>query len=396
MGHAAQPVRVLYVEGNEDHTVGGSHRSMFDLVVRLPRERYVPVVLFYQDNVYVERLRQAGVPVLLFDAERVAERSINARWPRLLRHAALGPAIWRRYRLLRRERIGLVHLNNSPNAGSDDWLPAAWLASIPCVVSAKGFVIREQRRLRRILFRRFDRVIAISRHVADDLLACGTPPNRLALVYEGVDIEGTRAQVKRTRQAVRRELALSEDHLMLLMVGNIRHWKGQHVVLAAVGQLPSSVRERAQLVFVGATSSSDASYARELQEIIAGMGLESNVSFLGVRDDVPDLLNACDIAVHASIRPEPFGLVVAEAMVLAKAVIASRIGGPAEILTPESGVLFDPTNTSDLAAKLRELMEDPSRRTDLGREAAKRIERFAVAHTAQRIAAVYDTVLHGS
>jgi glycosyltransferase involved in cell wall biosynthesis len=59
-------------------------------------------------------------------------------------------------------------------------------------------------------------------------------------------------------------------------------------------------------------------------------------------------------------------------------------------------VLFDPTNTSDLAAKLRELMEDPSRRTDLGREAAKRIERFAVAHTAQRITAVYDTVLHGS
>jgi hypothetical protein len=61
------PVRILYIEANEDGTVGGSHRVLFDLVCNLDRTQYEPVVLFYQDNAYASRLRALGVDVVVLE-----------------------------------------------------------------------------------------------------------------------------------------------------------------------------------------------------------------------------------------------------------------------------------------------------------------------------------------
>jgi L-malate glycosyltransferase len=384
--------RVLYVEFNEDHTVGGSHRAVFDLVRHLPRERYEPIVLYYQENVYAERLRALGVRVIVVDDARRREREANATRGYVGRRTHQLWGIWWRRQLLRRERIDLVHLNGSPLLGADDWLPAARLTGIPCLVTALSIMPPTQGRVHRALFQRFDMVIAISQHVESSLRALGVPAARIRRVYLGVDIDELRARAVTPRETVRRSLGVCDDTALVVMVGNIRHWKGQHVVLAAVAAMPAAVQRRLRLVFVGAVAPDAEAYAAELMATVEAAGLRDVVAFLGARTDVPDLLAAADVAVHASVRPEPFGLVVPEAMALGAAVIAARDGGPAEIVTPTTGLLFDPASPAELAAHLTALVLDPDRRHALGRAAPERAEDFSIAHHVAGNLAVYDAL----
>ena len=110
-------------------------------------------------------------------------------------------------------------------------------------------------------------------------------------------------------------------------------------------------------------------------------------------DDVSAVLRALDIAVHASTEPEPFGLVIAEAMACGRPVVVSRAGGAAEIA--QGGAVFhEPGNSAELADRLRELAGDPARRASLGaegREAAVRL--FSRSRLRDTLIPVYEALV---
>lgn len=384
------PRRILFIEANEDGTVGGSHQILFDVAAGLDRSLYTPVVVFYQENVFSRRLRERGVEVHAFDDVRKQERALHQRGRMIdLPAAYIGP-IARRVRFLREHRIDLIHINNSPKVGKDDWLPASRIVGIPCIASAVGDAPGEKTAFKRLLFRSFDYVIPCSQYLADAMQRAGYEPERMDLVYPGVDIEAFRGRVRRSREEVRAELGIAPDVVLASMVGNIREWKGQHVVLAALERLSPSVRERLHVMFIGAATPSDEPFRRGLEETVARAGLERVVSFLGSRLDVPDLVSAADLAIHASVKPEPFGLVVVEAMALGKPVIGASTGGPAEVLTPECGITHDVRDPGELARALTRLVNDPAERARLGAEALHRVEQFTVRRTVEGTQRVYQ------
>ena len=387
--------RVLIVESNQDGTVGGSYQALFDLAARIDRARFEPIVLFYQDNVFASRLRARGIEVVLFDEIARKEREINESGRPVAKLLGFGTAVLRRRRELRRLRIDLLHLNNSPGVGNDDWLPAARLVGIPCVVTAMGFAERPRRRIHRWLYRRFDLYLAISRHMAGVLRKQGVDPNRIELVYLGVDFEQLRARMVRSSEAVRTELGMGPDQLLVLMVGNIRAWKGQREVIAALRLLPEKIRARLRVCFAGATASTDSAYEAELRDEIAASGLGDCVSFLGSRSDVPDLYGAADIAVHASTTPEPFGLVVLEAMALNCAVITTSSGGPAEVITPGTGFLCDPSKPEEYARALEQLVRDESLRRAIAAAAPARAALFSIDRNVEGTSRAYRRALEG-
>jgi glycosyltransferase involved in cell wall biosynthesis len=389
----ARPARVLIIESNEDGTVGGSHQALFDLATRVDRARFEPIVLFNQDNVFVGRLRARGIEVVLFDEILRKERGINGSGRMVAKLLRFGTAVLRRRRELRRLRIDLLHLNNSPGVGSDDWLPAARLVGIPCVVTAMGDGGRPDRMVHRWLYRRFDLYLAISRYMASVLRNNGVDPKRIEVVYLGVDFEALRARMVRSPDSVRRELGVLPDQLLVLMVGNIRPWKGQREVIAALRLLPATALVRLRLFFAGATASVDSLYEAELREEIIAGGLSGCVSFLGSRSDVADLYRAADIAVHASTTPEPFGLVVPEAMALNCAVIAASKGGPAEVVTPGTGFLCDPSAPQEYARALEQLVRDGSLRQAIAAAGSARAAMFSIERTIEGTQRVYERAL---
>jgi glycosyltransferase involved in cell wall biosynthesis len=180
---------------------------------------------------------------------------------------------------------------------------------------------------------------------------------------------------------------------MVLMVGNIREWKGQREVVAALRLLADSVRSRLVLFFAGATASVDREYESFLREDIEANDLGDCVRFLGARSDVPDLYAAADIAIHASTSPEPFGLVVPEAMAMNCAVIAASSGGPAEVITPGTGFLCDPAEPSEYARALELLVQNDSLREAVAAAGPARASQFSIQRTVEGTQRAYMRAL---
>lgn len=387
------PRRILLVEVNIDGTSGGSHQAMFDLARHLDPSRYTPVALFYQNNSFVDRLRSLGVQVIIWEEVWRREHGTPSRWFTPRRVVGLAQAISRRVALLRRERIDLVHMNNSPSYGYLDWLPAARMLGIPCVTHLRGDLYPIKGELMRWLNCRFDRYIAISGYMKGVLESERFPRRRILQIEDGIDIDGLRRRVTRSRSAVRAELGVVDGALLAVMVGHLRTWKGQDVVLRALGGLEPPLRARLHVAFVGADDRFAPEFRQSLDDLVRTHGLESSVSFLGARTDVPELMNAADLVVHASTRPEPFGLVVVEGMALGRLVIAAALGGPAQILGDGSGWTFDPQRPAELTELLRRVILDPEVAAKYGEVALARAQRFTIQQTTNQMQNVYDELL---
>ena len=194
-------------------------------------------------------------------------------------------------------------------------------------------------------------------------------------------------------EAVRTELVVAPDQLLVLMVGNIRPWKGQREVIEALRMLPAETLNRIRCYFAGATATADAEYEAELRQAIAAAGLGDCVKLLGPRSDVPELYGAADIAVHASTTPEPFGLVVPEAMALRCAVIAAKLGGPAEVIVPGTGILCDPTRPEEYARALEQLVRDDVYRGMIAAAAPARAALFGIERNVEGTSRAYRRAL---
>lgn len=384
--------RILYVEANEDGTVGGSHKVLFDLVTRLSNA-FEPVVLFYQDNIWAERLRNRGVRVQTWDDVRARERRGLKQGGKASTVGALLAGIARRRRYLRDQAIHLVHLNNSPYIGFDDWLPACFLSRRPCVTYGAGDLRLEKNPIRRRIIRNYDAYFPASRLIRDAYLRNGIPAEKAFVAYPGIDFEEVASRAYRPTQDIRSEFGADDGQLLAAMVGNIRFWKGQHVVVSALAGLSREQRRKLRVLFVGQATDRSSEYRDRLDRAIREHELEDMILFTGRREDVPDLLEATDIAIHASVQPEPFGIVVQEAMIHGCATVAANEGGPAEMITPESGRMFNPDNPLELRDHLRELIANDELRRRLAAGAQKQARKFDITNHVELVERQYRRLL---
>lgn len=392
-GSTGRPLRVLYLEANEDRTTGGSHARLYRLVTHLPSDRFTPVVLFYRGNRFVSRLEDAGVEVHVWESVRDHERRIRRSGGRLRKWLDYLLAIWRRRDFMKRHEIDFMHINNGPWTGSDDWLPACRAAGIPVIANGSGVSGEgDSSRIRRWLARQYDGVMTVSRYVKEAFVRVGIDRDQIRAVYPGVDIEGFNGKISRSPADVRAELDVEPDQMFALMVGNVRFWKGQHVALEALSRLEPAYRDRIVVAFAGEPIEGD-TYVDRIQGLIDEHELGDSVRVLGYRDDVPDLLNAADLAIHASVRPEPLGNVVLEALATGTPIVASAAGGPLEVLADDTGWLFDTDRPGELTDVIRRCLDDPSLLEEMGEKGRERVERFSLDRYVREVEEAYGDFL---
>jgi glycosyltransferase involved in cell wall biosynthesis len=110
--------------------------------------------------------------------------------------------------------------------------------------------------------------------------------------------------------------------------------------------------------------------------VAAELGLGDTVVFTGPVDDPAGALRGLDIVVHASTEPEPFGMVIAEAMACGRPVVVALAGGALEIVHDGVDALgHTPGDASELADRLKQLASDPALRKRLGGEARRSAEK---------------------
>jgi glycosyltransferase involved in cell wall biosynthesis len=396
---------IFFCEGNTDGTIGGSYYSLLFLVEGLRGTCYRPVVAFYGRHRLIPRFEAAGAEVLVFErpsAVRLVAATVGGGCVRRAVHA-VGRAAQRglngvgflatavRYaRVLRRHAVRLVHLNNSV-ARSHEWMLAAALTRTPCVVHERGINVRLPL-VARGLARGLARVICISEAVRDSLLALGLRPEQLRVIYNGLDPD--RVAAARDAGEVRAELGIDERRRVIGLVGNIKAWKGQEVVVRALPAVAARVPD-VLCLFVGATAETDRDYADRLERLVGELGVADRVRFTGPVSNVADYLAVMEVAVHASIAPEPFGRVLLEAMAMRRPVVGSRGGAVPEIVDHDrTGFTFTPGDHRALAGHLIDLLGNPGKARALGEAGyARLVERFHIGRNVASTVSLYAELL---
>lgn len=356
--------------------LGGAEKAMLMLLGSLDREEWRPTLLLDDRpgaEVLAERAAALGVPVRLVGP-----------LPLGLAGARGVPAL---ARLLRRERPAVFHAHMSSPVACKWGLAAAVLARVPAVlgtVQVGGYEPPDRSAYRqlRALSRGVDRYLAVSHGIANELVGqLHWPREKIDVVYNAVDL--ARVEVE-APPGLRQELGGGEGRPLVLMPARLDAQKGHRVLFEAIPQVPDAL-----FLLAG-----EGPERGPLEALAAQLGIADRVRFLGRREDVPQLLAACDVFALPSLY-EGSSLAVLEAMAAGIPIVSSAIGGTDELVEDgRSGLLVAPGDARGLAAALRRVLDDPGLRESLSAHARERVEAgLTREQMAARVSGVYRELL---
>ena len=259
--------------------------------------------------------------------------------------------------MCRKKRVEVLHVNNA--AMEPLW--AARLLRIAIVSHLHGFVYLPMERSRKRNFRHVKAFVSISRAVTESAVKAGVDQARIHEIPNFVEC------VPRTSPP-----PMPTD-LAIGIFGRVTHWKGQKEFLRAAMQVLPKF-PRLKIYIVGDASDGDPKYLDECRELAQSSAYAAQIEFTGLVTDVAAYYRKCSVVVHASIEPEPFGMVLIEAMAEARPVIASIFGAPSEIVQDGvEGYLVDPNDSNAMASRIVALLADPALASEMGVRGHKKV-----------------------
>ncbi|MCH5377370.1 MAG: glycosyltransferase family 4 protein [Planctomycetes bacterium] len=237
------------------------------------------------------------------------------------------------------------------------------------------------------------RLLAVSEATRRWFTDLGVDGPRVHVMYNGVDLQ--RFRPRRPTGYLHRELRLPLDAPLIGAIGQVGIRKGLDVLLAAAGAIVEQ-HPSAQIVIVGQRYSQKheaTDYESRLLAAASTPPLLGRVHFLGLRDDVSEILSEVTLLVHAA-RQEPLGRVLLEAAAVGVPVVATSVGGTPEIFrSPDEAILLPPGDPVRLATAVQRLLGDPAARKKLSLAARRRAETtFSVEAASQSLLRHYRSV----
>jgi glycosyltransferase involved in cell wall biosynthesis len=319
---------------------GGTERQMIELIRRLdPSQFDVHVACFHRDGAWLPRVTERVASVVEFPIRGFVRPSTLA--------ALAAFARW-----CRRERIAVVQTCDF--YANILGLPGAALAGVPVRIGSQRDLnvakTAGQTRLQRWTYRCATKIVANCSAARRMLEGHGIATASIAVIPNGVE-EGLHPARERAAPGRRRSV---------ITVANLRAEKNHETLIEAAARLAGEFPDL-EVLFVG-----DGPRRGALERLVREKGLQSTVSFLGHREDVPALLSRADVFVLPS-RTEAFPNGVLEAMAAGLPVVASAVGGLLDLIDDgRTGILVPSGNEDRLAAAIRRLLIDPGEAQRLG------------------------------
>ncbi len=371
--------RVFYLV--DSLNVGGTETQAVELACRLTPAQYeVTLGCLLAQGPLLEKLRGTAVRVEEFHPNGGIDSAGGAY--QLLRLAAF----------LRRERFHVVHTH-------DLWsnlmgIPAARIARVPAIISSR----RDLGHLdwyesgRRVWLRRIQNlshiVLANANPIRDALISeDGFAPEKVRLIHNGVDVE----RFSRVPNCRERMFPGSSGQKLVVLVGNMHtDIKGHPWLIAAAPKIVEQFPE-VRFLFAG-----DGAMRPEFERQVGDLGLKESFQFLGRRNDIPEILRSCDIAVLPS-KAEGLPNAVLEYMCAGLPVVATAVGGNAEVVRHgETGLLVPPQNSDALATAILQLMKDPASAKRMGEDSQRYVSaNFSFERLIREVDGLYTELLQG-
>lgn len=394
---------ILYVD--QAVSFGGSIVVLGSLTGALDKKRFSPVVVAEMSRSILNyHIQGEGVSVyviprlfnyvLWFKVTEVA----NTIRSRLIRKAFIYLLsgvrslvntlyIIRLAKVIWKEKVDLVHVNNGMN--NLEPVIAAMLLGRKFVVHFHGV---EQPGLVQRFFRQYaEKYIMISDYLADALADNGFSREKMVVVPNPYQESHALSEAS---TGLRVKYGLEQEDKVFGIVGRIVRWKGHIEFLNAAFVILQTVPE-AKALIIGDFSDGDADYQQQIQRMIDGSGYSDRIILTGYVKDVGSMYSMMDLCVHTSIEPEPFGLVIIEAMANGIPVIASNLGAPQEIIDDGvNGYIVDPCSSQELASSTIRLLRDDKLRKKMGERGRQHVHKnYNDKDFARAIENIYTGVL---
>ncbi len=326
-------LKVLFVEPSGK--LWGSERSLLLLLKHVKLQGIQAIVCLPAHSIFIKELKPLGLRIITW---LPASKHTYNLFFKLVALVGLTAAT-----LITRARI--IHLNQA------GFIRAAYqvarLLGRPLIIHVR---LAEDAELvgRRVKCWRKVLCIANSQFVADELKKQGVPAKRIFAITNPIEV---------TKKVNSEE----SRHWQMGFVGRLSEDKGIELFLHAYRRV-LQVRPQAKAVVVGSSGAKTPDgrdYLKAMKELSRELGIADQVEFLGYRKDVPDLMQQMEIFVMAS-EAEPWGRVVAEAMVAEAAVVSTDSGGPREMISSEvNGLLVSKGDADAMAAAVLRLLKKP-------------------------------------
>jgi glycosyltransferase involved in cell wall biosynthesis len=367
---------VLFLQGAGFRA--GAERALLARIRHLPEHGIEPVVAFMAEGPFRQEVERGGVETILL-----------GRTPHLRDLTRLPAAIREIGSVARARHVHVIEGCGEKMSFLAGW--AARLAHCACVYNLQDAPRRNARATGvqlAAMLGRHDAVVVPSRWMARAFRrSWGVRPSVIpnAVVLE--ELPDQPADV----------CALAgwpQGSAVVGLFGRLVAWKGTDVLLRAAQRVRASHEHARFLVAGGSLYGWEPEYRNRVRQLAQELGLADRVYFADHREDALELMSGCDVVCHCSLEPEPFGMVVLEAMALGKPVVATRTGGPEELIDHgRTGMLVEPGDDLGLAAEIASIVDDAARRDQLG-SAARSVARyrFGSAAVGVSLGALYGEV----
>lgn len=250
-------------------------------------------------------------------------------------------------------------------------------------------------------------LIAVSTATREFHIHQGLNPDQVFVVHNGVDLQAFSPK-KRTgyfchelglqdNLCIDRQAADSTSIRLIATIGQIGLRKGQDILATAALNIVSRLPNVHFLIVGERNSRKEESirFEQQIREDFSRAGLADRLHLVGYRDDIAAFLNEIDLLVHPA-NQEPYGRVLLEASAAGVPIVATNVGGTAEIVVDgKTGVLVPPRNPPALADAIVDLLTDTAKAARFGRAARERAElRFGISRAAIELANVWDRYLN--
>lgn len=357
---------ILFVHASAD--LYGSDRSLYNLIKNLDKEQYRPFILLPYKGPLMDLLCHVENTEVFVQDFAVLRRKNFCLAGMIGYFVSLLDSVIRIRRLIRDNRIEVVYTNTSvvfPGA------IAAKLCGIKSVWHIRE-ILQEKpmiNKFLRTIIDKFSDVIIVNSQATKESVI-GKNPQKVKVIYNAIDLSSNIAAD--SKNEFKERYNIKDEELVVGMAGRINRWKGQKLFIDMAGEV-LGYKKNVKFVIAGDTFSGEEILLEDLKEYVASKQMKDHIIFTGNIKNMNEFYSALDIFVLPSIKPEPFGLVVLEAMGRGIPVVATNHGGPVEIVDDgEDGFLVDYRDCLQMSKVILKLLDDKNLRDRIGKKAKEK------------------------
>jgi glycosyltransferase involved in cell wall biosynthesis len=361
-GNTELPKNIKILHISESSETGGAETVVLDIVTHLDQTRFDSTIVLLKTGWLKEKLEERGLSPILLESHRSYDIGFLKRLCSTIRHHG----------------VDLIH-SHLPDANAYSCLAGLW-TGVPVLATYHGMLsgAGEERfsdRAKFFLVRNIaKKSVAVSDALRRELIGkAHFPPDRVQRIYNGVEWE--RFDNRFDAIAKKSQLRIGPDDKVVGMIANLKPTKGYEYFIRCC-EILSKEYEKIKFLIIGEGTEE---FEDNITQKVRKLGLENHLLFLGFREDIAELLQILDVFVLSSLS-EGMSLAIVEAMGVGIPVVATKSGGPEELIEDgKTGFLVPPRDEKSLAEKVSLLLKNKELARSMGMSGKSSVrEKFSI------------------